>query len=224
MIKQFSVLTLFFLLIISSVAQRVTNTYYKDPWRSKMVPREKASYVETVTYNIDSTITTEVRNLKTNSIYSSETLKGEEPFGIWKYSGNRGEELDYSFQMNYRDTVCNDTIPGLRFTDYFDDNDTVGYKAPRMPGSDMTMMKFIRNNVRYPAAARENGIMGRVYLRFAVSPEGKVERISVVRGVHPSLDKEAVRVIRKLTFLNPPTLRGIPQSFCISLPINFALR
>ena len=61
------------------------------------------------------------------------------------------------------------------------------------------LLKYISKAIRYPVVAAENGIEGRVYVTFVVSPKGNVTNVAVNRGVHPALDKEAVRVVQKLT-------------------------
>lgn len=95
---------------------------------------------------------------------------------------------------------------------------------PEFPGGELELRKWIAENVKYPAAARENDIKGKVYVRFAVTERGKVDKVSVVRGVHPLLDEEAVRVIKKLPKWKPGRQRGKPVSVWYTVPINFQLQ
>ncbi len=86
------------------------------------------------------------------------------------------------------------------------------------------LMNFIANEIKYPIIAAESGITGRVYVSFVVNAKGKVEDIKIIRGVHPALDKEAIRVISVLPDFSPGKQRGKPVKVQYSVPINFVLR
>jgi len=96
-------------------------------------------------------------------------------------------------------------------------------KMPVYPGGDEALFKFIYENVRYPAEAKEQGIQGKVILRFMVASDGAVEDISVVKGVHPLLDAEAVRVMSILPHWTPGTQGGKPVNVWYSVPVSFSL-
>ncbi|MFO7827971.1 MAG: energy transducer TonB [Bacteroidales bacterium] len=83
---------------------------------------------------------------------------------------------------------------------------------------------YIQQNLRYPTIAQENGISGRVYVQFDISPEGNVTNVNVVRGVDPSLDKEAVRVVKSSPKWNPGKQRGRPVRVRFTFPIVFQLQ
>ena len=72
--------------------------------------------------------------------------------------------------------------------------------------------------------AQENGITGRVYLNFVVNKLGEIENVKVMRGVDPSLDKEAVRVINKMPKWKPGKQRGKAVKVSYTVPINFQLQ
>jgi TonB family protein len=94
---------------------------------------------------------------------------------------------------------------------------------PAFPGGDEALFKYIYENVKYPPEAREQGIQGKVILRFMVTDQGDVDDISVVRGVHPLLDAEAVRVMGSLPRWTPGTQGGRPVNVWYSVPIAFSL-
>jgi len=94
---------------------------------------------------------------------------------------------------------------------------------PEFPGGDLGLRKHIAQNVQYPEIAKENGIQGRVFVQFVVNQKGKVEQVKVVRGVDPSLDKEAIRVISSLPAWKPGSQRGKPVRVSFTVPINFQL-
>ncbi|MGB0882403.1 MAG: energy transducer TonB [Vicingaceae bacterium] len=96
-------------------------------------------------------------------------------------------------------------------------------ELPEYPGGSREMIKFIQKNVQYPDSAREENIQGKVYLTFVVDTTGKLDDISVIKSVHPSLDKEAIRVIKKMPKWKPGTQKGKPVRVKFNLPINFKL-
>lgn len=97
-------------------------------------------------------------------------------------------------------------------------------KMPVFPGGDLGLRKWIASNVKYPNIARESGIEGKVYVRFCVTSTGKVEKVSIARGVDPILDKEAIRVVSKLPKWTPGEQRGKKVSVWYTVPINFQLQ
>lgn len=197
---------------------QTTVTYYDSKYRE--VPEKKARYIRTVTKN-DGTITSKQTDLKTGDM-NSETYKDYEPYGIWEVEsrspgiGKKIEKLDYNFPLVYSEDSCGKLYPPAQ------DVDDIGYKAPKLEGYPDVYM-FLAKNAKYPAPAKENGIQGKVFVRFIVTKEGKVENISVVRSAHIVLDKEAARLIRKLEFSSPAMLQGKPIESCYILPVSFKL-
>jgi len=100
---------------------------------------------------------------------------------------------------------------------------TIVEEMPMFPGGDDSLRKFIAKSVKYPEVARENGIQGRVYVQFVVNGRGKVEQVKVARGVDPTLDKEAMRIIETLPSWQPGKQRGKPVKVSFTVPINFKL-
>ena len=95
---------------------------------------------------------------------------------------------------------------------------------PEYPGGDAALMKYISENIKYPVIAQENGIQGRVICPFVVNKDGSIVDITVVRGVDPSLDKEAIRVIKSMPTWKPGKQRGKPVRVKYTLPIVFRLQ
>ena len=83
---------------------------------------------------------------------------------------------------------------------------------------------YIQQNLSYPVIAQENGISGRVYVQFDIGPDGNVINAVVVRGVDPSLDKEALRVVRSSPKWTPGKQRGRPVRVRFTFPIVFQLQ
>lgn len=96
-------------------------------------------------------------------------------------------------------------------------------EMPQFPGSEKALMEFIYQNVRYPERAKENSIQGRVIVKFAVMADGKVSRISVLKGVDPDIDNEAIRVISLLPEWKPGLQGGKPVNVWYNVPVTFTL-
>lgn len=97
-------------------------------------------------------------------------------------------------------------------------------EMPEFPGGELELRKFIANNIKYPVAAQEKGIQGRVYVTFVVDKNGEVANAKIARGVDPALDKEALRVVNSLPKWIPGKQRGQTVNVSYTVPINFALQ
>lgn len=97
-------------------------------------------------------------------------------------------------------------------------------EMPKFPGGDQALFKHLYENLKYPPEAKTEGIQGKVILRFVVTAEGKVADVTVVRGVHPLLDEEALRVMSTVPDWIPGKQGGRPVDVYYSLPISFALK
>ncbi len=84
--------------------------------------------------------------------------------------------------------------------------------------------EYLGKNLNYPKIAAENGISGRVFVRFIVEEDGSVSNVTVVKGVDPALDAEAVRVIKNSPNWKPGKQRGQKVRVSFTFPINFALQ
>ncbi len=96
-------------------------------------------------------------------------------------------------------------------------------KMPMYPGGDVELLKFISKNTKYPDVAKDAKIEGRVIVRFVVNAVGDVEDVTVLKGVDPLLDEEAVRVTSMLSGFEPGMQGGNPVSVYYMVPITFAL-
>ncbi len=216
-------LTTLFLTISSICFSQTTNTKYYNQ-RMEEVEQERAKYSKTITQDNDGTITTSTKDLKKDIITSSQTFKGDEPFGIWVYQKFRGTgQLDYNFQLNYSSEVCSNGEHLAKTTNYFEDDYKELYKSPRLALGSNSVYEFIGQSIIYPAKARRQGLQGVVMTSFIVTKEGQIENIVVNKGVDITLDKEAVRILRALKFSTPPMLNGQPVNICVKFPISFRL-
>ena len=220
-----STLTILILALTTICYGQTTETkYFNSEWLGKEVSQDKAKFSQTIVQNSDGTVTTEIKDLKKDEIVRSETFKGNEPYGIWKFRyGKDYKAIDYNFPLIYSNEKCNDSLP-ITTSDFFQDNDSLAYKAPKISTGELTIYQFIGKNIIYPSRAKEEGIQGTVYVQLTLTKEGTFENIVVKRGTNILLDKEAVRILRQLKFSSPPTISGQPYTFkCLALPIKYRL-
>lgn len=99
-------------------------------------------------------------------------------------------------------------------------------EQPEFPGGEKALFEFLGKETKYPAIAKDAGITGVVYVQFAVMEDGSVnpDKIEVIRGVHPALDAEAVRVVKRMPKWTPGRQRGKPVAVFYKLPFRFTLR
>ncbi len=95
---------------------------------------------------------------------------------------------------------------------------------PEFPGGESALHKYLGTEVKYPVIAQENGIQGRVYVKFVVNIDGQVANVEIARGVDPSLDKEALRVVKAMPKWKPGKQRGKAVRVSYTVPINFVLQ
>ena len=96
---------------------------------------------------------------------------------------------------------------------------------PEFPGGQQALFKYLSENVKYPVIAQENGIQGRVICQFVVNKDGSIVDVEVVRsGGDPSLDKEAIRVIKSMPKWKPGQQRGKAVRVKYTVPVNFKLQ
>jgi len=96
-------------------------------------------------------------------------------------------------------------------------------EIPEFPGGEAARLQYIAGNIQYPQSARAKGIEGIVYVTFVVSKDGKVTKAKVLRGVYPSLDAEALRVINSMPDWKPGRQHGKPVNVQFNVPIKFSL-
>ena len=97
-------------------------------------------------------------------------------------------------------------------------------EMPTFPGGDVARLRFLKETIRYPIVAQENGIQGRVICSFIISASGEISDIQIVRGVDPLLDEESIRVIGEMPRWNPGKLNGVAVPVKYTLPLAFRLQ
>lgn len=94
-------------------------------------------------------------------------------------------------------------------------------KMPHFPGGPGAFMQYLAKHTHYPAEAVKKGCIGRIFINFVIERDGSISHIKVLRGICPSLDKEAVSVIKNMPKWIPGYQRGKPVRVSFNLPIKF---
>jgi protein TonB len=96
-------------------------------------------------------------------------------------------------------------------------------EEPEFIGGDISLQKFIKENVKYPKKAVKKKEQGRVYVKFIVEKDGSISNVQIARGATKLLDAEAVRVIKLMPKWKPGTQKGKPVRTRVMVPIVFKL-
>ena len=139
-------------------------------------------------------------------------------------------EVDDDLFMNLED----DSSLGVEIMDYVEvEEEVVEEEAipfqlveekPSFQGGDANQFsKWVNSRLEYPEIAKENGVQGRVTLQFTVEKDGSVTKVKVLRGVDPSLDKEAVRVVSMSPKWSPGKQRDRAVPVTYTFPVIFQL-
>ncbi len=94
---------------------------------------------------------------------------------------------------------------------------------PQFVGGDKQLKEYIKNAITYPEDAYKHSIQGKVYVKFLITKQGKIEHASIVRSIAPDLDREALRIIRSLPAWKPGYRAGKPINTWYALPITFII-
>jgi len=104
-----------------------------------------------------------------------------------------------------------------------DETYDVVQQMPVFPGGESELRYFISKHLKYPTIAQDNGIQGKVIVRFVVTRTGNVENPQVLRSLDPGCDREAMRVVKSLPRFIPGKQNGVNVSVWYTMPIKFKL-
>ena len=128
------------------------------------------------------------------------------------------DEAEHVLKVNEK--VVDEVPPAVEETKVFD----VVEQMPQYKGGDQALMDYLNKSIKYPVIAEENGIQGRVVCTFVVERDGAISDVKVVRSVDPSLDKEAVRVLKAMPKWIPGKQNGSAVRVKFTLPVTFKLQ
>lgn len=165
-------------------------------------------------------------NKKKSSIFSSVKYLLAIPVGVALILGNAvqaSSDLMNIIAENEFITSEN-VIDGQQVPQKKDAVFTIVEKMPKYPGGESAMHTFINNNLKYPIEAQKSGIQGRVTVRYVVQSSGEISDVTVIRGIDPALDNEAMRVIKAMPKWIPGKQNGKDVDVYYTLPIIFKLK
>ena len=143
---------------------------------------------------------------KTNTAIGSFDVKGNDEAG--------GEVL------KAKEVIAQPEPPKEVETKVFD----VVEVMPSFPGGQGALFEWLSKNIKYPVVAEENGVQGRVIVTFVVERNGSITDVQVVKSVDPSLDKEAVRVVKAMPHWIPGKQNGSAVRVKFTVPVTFRLQ
>ena len=97
-------------------------------------------------------------------------------------------------------------------------------EIPSFSGGERALQQFLARTIRYPVEAQQNGIMGKVFAKYIVEPDGSISNVRIEKGVHPLLDAEAIRVVKLMPKWKPGRQKGEAVRVSYTVPINFVIQ
>jgi len=165
---------------------------------------------------LDGTLTNVVSSSgKVDPLLVNEILRVIQSSPKWEGPVNKDVDEPFSTSVTLQFKLPDQILNNAPFV--------VVQEMPMYPGGDVELLNFIKNNTKYPEQAKANKIQGRVILRFVVTTNGNADGISVLKGVDPSLDAEAIRVVSLLKGFKPGKQGGEPVNVWYMVPVTFKL-
>lgn len=98
-------------------------------------------------------------------------------------------------------------------------------EMPEYPDGMEALLQYLKEQTTlyYPQKAKEEGVEGRVIVRFVVKKDGRIDDVKVVRSIDPSLDEVAIKVVEGMPKWRPGKMRGIPKQTKYTIPVTFKL-
>ena len=97
-------------------------------------------------------------------------------------------------------------------------------EKPEFPGGDAELMRYLKENIKYPEEAKQIGITGKVMIQFVVEKDGSISNIKIIHPIGAGCDEEAVRVVESMPKWIPGKMGGKPVRVQFSLPVKFTLK
>ncbi|MEI6556642.1 MAG: energy transducer TonB [Paludibacter sp.] len=208
---------------------RITNLYLKNNVFSYSSAKSKAEQIEKEKLRMDS-LAIKAFNQKLDSIfndYNHQLLLN--PYNISQEQMTYYPKVSWNndSRINFEDCVSSIKYNFDRLNDSFLENKKV-YETvdqmPQFPGGEEELKVYINSRMKYPIYAYENGIEGKIILRFVVTKTGQVDKVEVVRPLDYECDKEAIRVIKSLPTFIPAKQNNVNVAVWYTLPVYFKLK
>ena len=128
---------------------------------------------------------------------------------------------------NGKDGNANDDTPDLRFVAVDNNDNPLNFRVveqlPEFPGGMAAFVKWLTDNLHYPALAQRQNIQGRVVVTFIINRDGSTSDLKIAKSVNPMLDREALRVARMMPNWKPGLANGKPCRTLFAIPIEFKI-
>lgn len=207
---------------------KIASKFYKDIWQNQETNEKNAKYIENTAFESDSVTKKTFLNIKSQKLLWEKRYLNEKPYGIWNFYDENGilkYSLDYNFILKYGQFRPEGFFAVDILQKSLKDNISGTFEMPEYGESGKTDISFgVAKNLRYPLTAQEKGIQGKVMLQFTIDTTGVIGNISILRGVHESLDREAFRVIHLIKKVEPAKLNGQSIPIYIEYPVVFMLQ
>ena len=147
-------------------------------------------------------------------LLDKEALRVINAMPKWKPGMHKGKAVNVKYTIPVAFKLTNESV---------DENGVymVCDQMPMYPGGMQECMKYLQKNIQYPQEAKEKGVQGRVIIQFIVEKDGSIKDTKVVRGIDPSLDNEALRVINAMPKWEPGKHKGEAVSVKYTVPVAF---
>ncbi len=165
----------------------------------------------------------DMNSIKPEDIESVSVLKDASAKASYGKEGKDGVIVIVTKPSNKGRLHVNNVVDGYANKEA-DDVFMVVEVQPEFPGGMEALMKYLGDNIKYPAEAHKNGIEGRVIANFIVNKDGSISDVNVVQGVDPLLDAEAVRVLSLMPLWKPGKQRGETVKVRFTIPVVFRLK
>ena len=154
-----------------------------------------------------------------NQLLDKEAIRVVKKMPRWNPGNNKGEAVNVmftmpvNFKLNKKESKENDEM-------VFSNPES----QPEFPGGWNAVKEYLQLNIRYPKECVENRIEGKAFVRFIVDKNGKIKKVELARSSGNSLlDKEAIRVVKKMPRWNPGTIYNKPEGMAVTMPVEFRL-
>ena len=128
---------------------------------------------------------------------------------------------------NGKDGNANDDTPDLQPVAVDNNDNPLNFRVveqlPEFPGGMAAFVKWLTDNLHYPALAQRQNIQGRVVVTFIINRDGSTSDLKIAKSVNPMLDREALRVARMMPNWKPGLANGKPCRTLFAIPIEFKI-
>lgn len=171
-------------------------------------------------YVVDGKITKEINQIPPQDIESISVLKDQSAIALYGNKGKNGVILITTKSKSY--DYLNENAQNVRPVPKEEIKELD--EMPEFPGGETALKQYIASNTIYPETEKESGIHGRAYVTFKITKEGKVTDARIARGLHPPMDKEAVRVVSSMPDWKTGKKDGKPVDTNYTVPVEFILK